>query len=240
MTTVTVPVLVITDKPLANTIECDLLQPELRDAIGHQQSDSDCDSTHDSTQSQPSHTNTPTSTPGSCSPVGKNRCRFRPKFGFTESWILTPPPCFTLGGSTSSQMAMDPMENLLIEHPSMSVYNSHCSQGSTGEASDLSESSNDSLSQVIKRRNLRPRNSRGIVSHPPCQPQAVAARAGVLAQIDSVRGSQKLSHYKETRRLSRNNLNRMNHASDVSGSRFGRRNPLKAPRTCVMSYQKKH
>lgn len=39
-----------------------------------------------------------------------------------ESWILTPPPCFTASGSIR-QLEESPLENLLIEHPSMSVYN---------------------------------------------------------------------------------------------------------------------
>lgn len=36
-----------------------------------------------------------------------------------ESWFLTPPSCFS---STSIQLETSPIENLLIEHPSMSVY----------------------------------------------------------------------------------------------------------------------
>lgn len=39
-----------------------------------------------------------------------------------ESWFLTPPPCFTSAGPV--HMETSPLENLLIEHPSMSVYNS--------------------------------------------------------------------------------------------------------------------
>uniref|UniRef100_A0A4D5R999 Tumor protein p53-inducible nuclear protein 2 n=1 Tax=Scolopendra viridis TaxID=118503 RepID=A0A4D5R999_SCOVI len=37
------------------------------------------------------------------------------------SWYLTPPPCF-IAGNNSNYPIMSPMENLLIEHPSMSVY----------------------------------------------------------------------------------------------------------------------
>lgn len=37
-----------------------------------------------------------------------------------ESWFLTPPPCFTSTGPV--HMETSPLENLLIEHPSMSVY----------------------------------------------------------------------------------------------------------------------
>lgn len=37
-----------------------------------------------------------------------------------ESWFLTPPPCFTSAGPIHVETS--PLENLLIEHPSMSVY----------------------------------------------------------------------------------------------------------------------
>ncbi|XP_046391463.1 tumor protein p53-inducible nuclear protein 2 isoform X1 [Ischnura elegans] len=37
-----------------------------------------------------------------------------------ESWFLTPPPCFTSTGPV--HMETSSLENLLIEHPSMSVY----------------------------------------------------------------------------------------------------------------------
>ncbi|XP_050520504.1 uncharacterized protein LOC126893965 isoform X2 [Daktulosphaira vitifoliae] len=39
-----------------------------------------------------------------------------------EGWFVTPPPCFTSVGP--SDMETTPLENLLIEHPSMSVYHS--------------------------------------------------------------------------------------------------------------------
>ncbi|XP_054274579.1 tumor protein p53-inducible nuclear protein 1-like [Macrosteles quadrilineatus] len=37
-----------------------------------------------------------------------------------DSWFLTPPPCFT--STAPSPLETNPLENLLIEHPSMSVY----------------------------------------------------------------------------------------------------------------------
>lgn len=43
-----------------------------------------------------------------------------------ESWFVTPPPCFTSTGPI--QMRTSPLENLLIEHPSMSVYHFHPSR----------------------------------------------------------------------------------------------------------------
>ncbi|KAM9308430.1 tumor protein p53-inducible nuclear protein 1 [Gastrophryne carolinensis] len=42
-----------------------------------------------------------------------------------ESWFVTPPPCFTAGDLTTTDVETSPMENLLIEHPSMSVYAVH-------------------------------------------------------------------------------------------------------------------
>ncbi|XP_053105187.1 tumor protein p53-inducible nuclear protein 1 isoform X2 [Hemicordylus capensis] len=42
-----------------------------------------------------------------------------------ESWFITPPPCFTAGGLTTIKVETSPLENLLIEHPSMSVYAVH-------------------------------------------------------------------------------------------------------------------
>ncbi|XP_014276389.1 tumor protein p53-inducible nuclear protein 2 isoform X2 [Halyomorpha halys] len=37
-----------------------------------------------------------------------------------ETWFVTPPPCFTSTGPITVETS--PLENLLIEHPSMSVY----------------------------------------------------------------------------------------------------------------------
>lgn len=52
-----------------------------------------------------------------------------------ESWFITPPPCFTAGGLTTLKVETSPMENLLIEHPSMSVYAVHNPCPGVGEAS---------------------------------------------------------------------------------------------------------
>lgn len=51
-----------------------------------------------------------------------------------ESWFITPPPCFTAGGLTTIKVETSPMENLLIEHPSMSVYAVHNSCPGLSEA----------------------------------------------------------------------------------------------------------
>ncbi|XP_021372175.1 tumor protein p53-inducible nuclear protein 1-like isoform X1 [Mizuhopecten yessoensis] len=179
------------------------------------------------------------STPGSLSPVGHSRYCLNAKIGFHESWILTPPPCFTAGGATSSQVGMDPMENLLIEHPSMSVYNSHCSGGSAGEESDLSESSTDNISRTIQKRGLRPRNAHGVVvQQSPRKPQALAARA----QTDSIKSSQRSKQYKETRRLTRATIDRHNKTTGqrTTAKRGYNCQRINCPKSCVQTYQAKH
>ena len=57
-----------------------------------------------------------------------------------ESWFVTPPPCFTAEGATAEA---SPMEDLLIEHPSMSVYVSpnNLSMVSNGNLSVVGEES---------------------------------------------------------------------------------------------------
>ncbi|XP_068180600.1 tumor protein p53-inducible nuclear protein 1 [Antennarius striatus] len=42
-----------------------------------------------------------------------------------ESWFVTPPPCFTGRSVHPVLLEPSPLENLLIEHPSMSVYAHH-------------------------------------------------------------------------------------------------------------------
>lgn len=39
-----------------------------------------------------------------------------------ENWLITPPQCFTQKNSENTVLASSPLENLFIEHPSMSVY----------------------------------------------------------------------------------------------------------------------
>ncbi|EHB13408.1 Tumor protein p53-inducible nuclear protein 1 [Heterocephalus glaber] len=42
-----------------------------------------------------------------------------------ETWFIAPPPCFTAGGLTTIKVERSPMENLLIQHPSTSIYAVH-------------------------------------------------------------------------------------------------------------------
>lgn len=59
-------------------------------------------------------------------PHGFGRSSSNSSIPFTnmeESWFITPPPSFTSSGPI--QLETSPFENLLIEHPSMSVYHQH-------------------------------------------------------------------------------------------------------------------
>lgn len=54
-----------------------------------------------------------------------NFLRLEAACGLEESWFITPPPCFMAGGRAPVLLETSPLENLLIEHPSMSVYAVH-------------------------------------------------------------------------------------------------------------------
>lgn len=61
-----------------------------------------------------------TRTSSSSSIQRSSSCSSLPCTSIEESWFITPPPCFTSAGPI--HMETSPLENLLIEHPSMSVY----------------------------------------------------------------------------------------------------------------------
>lgn len=48
--------------------------------------------------------------------------------GLEQSWYITPPSCFNASQPHSSTLEASPLENLLIEHPSMSVYGGNTAQ----------------------------------------------------------------------------------------------------------------
>lgn len=66
-----------------------------------------------------------------------------------ESWFVTPPACFTAEGATAEA---SPMEDLLIEHPSMSVYvsQSNFSMVSNGNLSVVGEEGLVSLASSMR------------------------------------------------------------------------------------------
>lgn len=129
-----------------------------------------------------------------------------------ESWLVTPPPCFTAGGQSEERVEASPMENLLIEHPSMSVYGPRGRNSSTGVESDLSESSNDTDTAAGQE---RPPQTQAVHRCSPRRPQAVAQRAGLIAHVQTVKIVQQAVKQKERRQIGRNQLQRSNRVHDI-------------------------
>ncbi|XP_026227721.1 tumor protein p53-inducible nuclear protein 1 [Anabas testudineus] len=139
-----------------------------------------------------------------------------------ESWFVTPPPCFTGCGSKPVLLETSPLENLLIEHPSMSVY-AHRSpprltldplprsldlelgllpenMPSTPTASGGKEKARRSLDNPRHRQEVVQRRSS---LHSACYAAALSARAGLLQQRPG-------NTAQRTQPLSRNALRRIN------------------------------
>ncbi len=122
-----------------------------------------------------------------------------------ESWLVTPPPCFTEGRRSMYIMEASSMENLLIEHPSMSVYSGRRRKSSTGVESDTSYS--DSVPEEMPARAVNRRSAR--------RPQTLAERTGLIDHVQSVKTAQKAQQRKERRQLSRNNIHRSNRVHEI-------------------------
>ncbi|XP_052003402.1 tumor protein p53-inducible nuclear protein 1-like [Xyrauchen texanus] len=120
-------------------------------------------------------------------------------YGLEESWFITPPPCFMAGGRAPVLLETSPLENLLIEHPSMSVYAVHSPL--QWPAKDGTRESSILRSEVQRR-----------PSHPSgCYAAAiVAAHAGFVEQTKSGRLAQHIRDHVERQQLSRNGLRRLN------------------------------
>ncbi|XP_048405640.1 tumor protein p53-inducible nuclear protein 1 isoform X1 [Stegostoma tigrinum] len=119
-----------------------------------------------------------------------------------ESWFVTPPPCFTAEGQDDIQVESSPLENLLIEHPSMSVYAASNTHITLEE--DTSEEINDgNVPQHRVERWAAPAAA------------AVAGRAGgLLEKVSQVRRIQRAKQRAERRQLSRNRIQRQNLAKE--------------------------
>lgn len=118
-----------------------------------------------------------------------------------ESWFITPPPCFTAGGRAPVLLETSPLENLLIEHPSMSVYAVHNHHHANRTLA--TESSHEaSLHRTEVQR--RPSHSSA------CYAAALAAHASFLSQVKHGRLAQRIRDNVQRQHLSRNALRRLN------------------------------
>lgn len=119
--------------------------------------------------------------------------------GLEESWFITPPPCFTAGGRGPVLMETSPLENLLIEHPSMSVYAVHSSHH-----------------RQLKDTSCEPSILRSEVQHRSTHPTGCYAAAltttcaSFLEQAKNGRLAQRIRDTAQRQQLSRNSLRRLN------------------------------
>ncbi|XP_071957733.1 uncharacterized protein [Antedon mediterranea] len=129
-----------------------------------------------------------------------------------ESWFMTPPPCFNAG--SPGHIATSPMENLLIEHPSMSVYHSsssreaHCRVGNSR--------------QPIRKHKLRARTV-----HQPKKAAAIANRLGIeQSHSAAVVHARNIEKKQFSKSLSRSKVERANKAyhQESNGKRRHYRN----------------
>ncbi|CAJ1085051.1 uncharacterized protein LOC117822134 isoform X1 [Xyrichtys novacula] len=159
---------------------------------------------------------TPSSTP-SVSPGSGSECggsggsnRSGPERGcMDESWFVTPPPCFTAEGATAEA---SPMEDLLIEHPSMSVYvsSNNLSMVSNGNLSVVGEESIVSLASSVSRVAEPATVPATCGSMPTRVTRGAAAQAGALAKVTQVARVQRSKARVERRHLGRNRIHRQN------------------------------
>ncbi|XP_063028302.1 tumor protein p53-inducible nuclear protein 1 isoform X2 [Melospiza melodia melodia] len=124
-----------------------------------------------------------------------------------ESWFITPPPCFTAGGLTTIKVETSPMENLLIEHPSMSVYAVHNTCHSLNEAACGDEEFHSPGSP-----RQEARNETGQRVH--CYVTALATSSAFLEKSKSFRPTHWIKEHNERHCLNRNSLRRQNLARD--------------------------
>ncbi|XP_069727886.1 tumor protein p53-inducible nuclear protein 2 isoform X1 [Phaenicophaeus curvirostris] len=114
-----------------------------------------------------------------------------------ESWFVTPPPCFTAEGPGPDIMGSSPMEDLLIEHPSMSVYVT-----STLEV-DREVLEDDAAGEVPE-----PRLER----HAPHHSRSLSVKATILEKVGQARRVQRAKQLAERHQLSQKALQRQNRA----------------------------
>ncbi|TRY93995.1 hypothetical protein DNTS_032817 [Danionella cerebrum] len=141
-----------------------------------------------------------------------------------ESWFVTPPPCFTAEGATAEA---SPMEDLLIEHPSMSVYVSPGTMPA-GEESTASLSTSARMSEqalpAVPRNSMTTRVTRG-----------ATAQANTLAKVTQVSRVQRARARTERRQLARCRLQRQNRVREQVQRRTTRSSFLHQP--CQRSFR---
>uniref|UniRef100_K7GF60 Tumor protein p53 inducible nuclear protein 2 n=1 Tax=Pelodiscus sinensis TaxID=13735 RepID=K7GF60_PELSI len=118
-----------------------------------------------------------------------------------ESWFVTPPPCFTAEGPSPDRVESNPMEDLLIEHPSMSVYVTSNSIVVERESPDEAVSEGDVPEPRLER-------------HAPHHPTSLTAKAAILEKVSQARRIQRAKQLVEKHKLSQKVMQRQNRARE--------------------------
>ncbi|XP_078072066.1 tumor protein p53-inducible nuclear protein 1 isoform X2 [Mustelus asterias] len=114
-----------------------------------------------------------------------------------DEWILVD----YIGGHAPVQVETSPMENLLIEHPSMSVYTVH------NVRSNLRE---NSRSVEYENQNIRTETPSGVGHHIRCYAAALAAHTSFVEQANQLRHVQRGKEHGAKHLINRNNIRRQN------------------------------
>lgn len=153
----------------------------------------------------------------------------------TESWLLTPTPIFNLGASSKQRSgsrgrASDPFENMLIEHPSMSVYKSRGKPSSTGNHDDSEESGSSSESGTSSDDSEMSALDRSIdtVAKGTKRKASVtpsASREQLAQRIERrvTRSSEAAKRAKEAKQLKKTQMKRQNHVTHKASNKPIRR-----------------
>ncbi|XP_071533153.1 uncharacterized protein TP53INP isoform X2 [Panulirus ornatus] len=154
----------------------------------------------------------------------------------TQEWLVTPPPCFTR--SQAAPLATSPLENLLIEHPSMSVYlprptytsasiarifpqriMSHSSPSShSPSASPSSQPTTGETEDSTMREDVGGEGGDQVVEAHTARTGVTQRAPSLLKAIDVLRPAQKAQRRREERRLKRKALEHGNKAREVASA----------------------
>ncbi|XP_059217944.1 uncharacterized protein LOC106092057 isoform X1 [Stomoxys calcitrans] len=131
-----------------------------------------------------------------------------------ESWFVTPPPCFTSIGPIN--MEATPYENLLIEHPSMSVYHSiKTAQAATESFVKLDLGIKEPKEKRPAKENVQRKNSQAVQQRSSAGFRLDRQSVAQLKQELLERTVQKTQTKKDRRDICRSAIKRANKVRDV-------------------------
>lgn len=154
-----------------------------------------------------------------------------PCLSMEESWFVTPPPCFTSSGPVVIETS--PLENLLIEHPSMSVYHHRSTTVTSRLPRAHSASPCPSILSVQSEHSGQPEQALVQPLRPNNRTQNIAASFQCHRQLQclDVKAAQKYQK-RQSSQANRSQLQRNNKAREVcSRSRRQRRSDRQQQRS---------